>query len=79
MWVFAVGKITEFVSGWLKDRKEERENVLAQIDVIEDQYSLLMEDYADLKSQWRALLHRKIQIKKQIENLNEAIDQMKTK
>lgn len=55
----------KFLSRSLKETKK----VLEQIDIIENQYQELIRDYADLVYQARKLKWRKIQIQKQVQNL----------
>ena len=57
----------------LKKRLERRKKIRRQIDIIEQQYNLLIEDYAILKSAFEVLRWRKLQLQKQIDNINEAL------
>lgn len=62
----------EFVERWKKELQD-KENVGVQVDLIEEQYKLIIRDYAQLKKQFQELRFRKAQLQKQIENLKEKI------
>ncbi len=55
-------------------RKKDRQFV-AQIDIVEQQYEELLQEYAELKTAFQKLRHKRIELVKQIDNLNDVIEE----
>jgi chromosome segregation ATPase len=63
--------------GWLenlKNKREKKRRLLKQIDVIENQYKILIADYSELNRDLVKLRFRKFQIQKQLKNLTDIIE-----
>lgn len=57
-----------------KKRLANKESFVGQIDLIETQWLELCKDYAELRTAFSGLRFRRVQLKKQIENLMAEID-----
>jgi len=53
----------------------EKKLLLTQIDLVEEQYHVLVKEYGELCNEWYALKNKRRELKKQVDNLAELIEE----